>query len=681
MIPSPPETSGTAPSGRSIPGSRTAPFALWAGVAGLVVAVLAAYLPVFSAGFVWDDDVLITHNPFLRMDGGLAAIWDLTQRNTPDYFPLTSTLFWLEYRFFGNEPAGYHAVNVLLHLLNVLGLWWILRGLRIPGAWLGAALFALHPLNASSVAWVAEQKNTLSFLLAATATAAWLAAHSPETPPNRERRLVTAAFFFYLLAVLAKSSAVVLPLLFLLLDGWRRRPFTRGAALQLAPFLAAGALLGLVAISFQHAVGTAAGPAFQPLVWLTTGLAVSGRAVFVYLARAFFPFDLCAIHPLWRLDFSAWQTFAPTGLAAAALLALGIAGRRAEPCRAILAGAGWFILAMLPLLGFVPAQFFRFSYVADHWTYFSLPGMTALAGSGLAAMLMTPRPAWLRVLAAATAALILAGFGALTFLQAETYRDRETLWRSVLVRNPEAVVAWNNYGIELARGGGSMAALRCFDRAVRLNPASDDAHQNRGTALMSLGRVPEAVAAFQASIRIRPNSSAWRNLGIALNQAGRREEAFAAFEQSLRLNPYSDATHLAYAMVLDVAGRTAESSVHYAEVLRLNPDNIGALVGLAKILSTSTDQAIRNPAQAEILARRAMALTANREPEAWMALASARAAQNDVTGAADILRQRLEAWPPEPAGSPAAGMRERARQQLQQYTGRMSDDTPRGSPQ
>ena len=170
----------------------------------LVAVTCLAYIPALRGGFVWDDAELITNNPMVRSENGLSGFWFTTE--AIDYYPLTSTVFWLEWRLWAGHPFGFHLVNVLLHAANAVLVWLILRRLRIPGAWLAGLLFAIHPVNAESVAWISEHKNTLSMLFFASAILLYLKF-------DAEKRwgpyiLALAAF---LLALLAKTAVVMLP--------------------------------------------------------------------------------------------------------------------------------------------------------------------------------------------------------------------------------------------------------------------------------------------------------------------------------------------------------------------------------------------------------------------------------------------------------------------------------------
>src|SRR5688572_14772657 len=160
--------------------------------AALLAMTLIAYAPAFRAGFIWDDPDYVTNNATLRSLDGLRQIWFVPQA-TPQYYPLVHTSFWIEYQLSGLNPTGYHAVNVLLHAVAAILLWRVLTMLEVPGAWLAAGMFAVHPIHVESVAWVTERKNVLSGVFYLASALMYLrfvgaALVSPDSPLNDEQR-------------------------------------------------------------------------------------------------------------------------------------------------------------------------------------------------------------------------------------------------------------------------------------------------------------------------------------------------------------------------------------------------------------------------------------------------------------------------------------------------------------
>ena len=216
-------------------------------VAILVVATLAVFAPVmWQGGFFWDDYDLIVRNPLMRAAGGagLRDFW-FTTKNF-DYFPLTSTTFWIEWRLWGAWAQPYHVLNVLLHLGSVLLLWRILKQLGVPGAFWAALVFAVHPVNVESVAWISERKNTLSMFLMCVSVAAYL-----RFERTRSAAVYGGAVGAFVLALLAKTAVVMLPFVLLLLAWYRRGKVTKRDVMAAGPFFLASFLLGLITVFFS----------------------------------------------------------------------------------------------------------------------------------------------------------------------------------------------------------------------------------------------------------------------------------------------------------------------------------------------------------------------------------------------------------------------------------------------
>jgi tetratricopeptide (TPR) repeat protein len=536
----------------------------WGG-ALLLVLTAVAYAPALLGGFVWDDDVLLTRNPLISAADGLSRFW-FTQQ-APDYWPLTSTSFWAEWRLWGPNPAGYHAVNLALHAGSALLLWAVLRRLALPGAFLAALLFALHPVNVESVAWIAQRKNLLALLFSLAAVYAYR--------DGASWRAYFGSLLCFVLALLSKSSVAPLPLVLLGTVAWRRR-LVRGDLLRLLPFMAAAAALVTAEVLLQHrgtgaTVRTAGGP---------ERLAAAGTAFWFYLGKAVAPVRLSFLYPQWPWHPAHLAAWLPLGAALAGAAALG----RASHLRGVRYAAAYYAVMLAPALGFVDVHFMRYSLVADHYQHLALIGVVALAAVGWsawAAQAKTPLP---RVTAVATLTIL----GVLTWRQCQTYRNAATLYRSALARNPDAWLARNNLGELLHRQGRLPEAIDDFRRAIQLQPDFPEAHINLGNALLQSGRIPEAASQFEIAVRLAPDSAeAQNNLGNLLFQTGQAAAAIPHYEAALRVNPDHAEAHNGLGNALLRSQRLPEAIAQYEEAVRLRPSYANARFDLGAALLAS----------------------------------------------------------------------------------------------
>ena len=528
----------------------------------IVAAGLWVYGPALHAGWVWDDVEEVTQNPVLQEPGGLAKIW--LAPAGPDYFPLKATVQWLEWRAWGDAPAGYHAITLALHLLSALLFWRLLRQLGLRLAWAGGFLFAVHPLAVESVAWAAELKNTLSLVFLLGAMLAYAAFDT-----KRGRGAYALSLGLFVLAMLSKTSVVMFPAVILLHAWWRRGRIDRRDFQASAPFFAVSLGLGSATLWFQQHRAILAGHDFAggPL----TRVLASGLALAFYLGKSIWPFGLLPVYPHWTVDPGEPLNYVPW--LAAAGLGVFLWTRRASWGRAALFGLGFLVLNLLPVLGFVGMSYLRLSRVADHFAYLPLLGIIALAVAALARL---PRVAQLAILAAV---------GLVFAWQSRTYasvfQGEKTLWTYTLERNPQAWIAEGNLGYELFQEGHGPEAIAHYRAALRLEPDFAEARYNLGTALLRTNQVAPAIAEYEAALRLRPASAGMENnLATALAESGRLPEAVAHFEQAVRLEPdYADARHnLGNAYLL--SHRLADAAAQYEAALRLRPDDASARSGL-----------------------------------------------------------------------------------------------------
>jgi Tfp pilus assembly protein PilF len=549
----------------------------WLGGLFLVIIVFLAYLRACRGEFIWDDDANVTNNLTLRGLAGLRQIW-LQPGATQQYYPLTHTAFWLDYHLWGLHPLGYHLANILLHAANALLLWMILRRLQVPGAWLGAALFALHPVNVESVAWITERKNTLAgvFFLSSLLVSLkfWLPNLTATSAINTGNSVNPAdinygpckywwlTFVLYLCALWSKTATIGLPAVILLLVWWRRQKVSWRDFLLLVPFVVIGTALGLITAWVEkHNLGATGKD------WNFSAMercCLAGRIVWFYLGKLAWPHPLMFLYPRWTLQTSGLLAWLPVFATIGGILILWRFGK--PWARATLFTLGYFLVMLFPVLGFFNVYFFRFSFVCDHFQYLASMGPLALAGAGICVGLnYFPKKIFLLV-----RALLLLALGWLTWQQTGIYHDRETLWRDSLAHNPDAWMAHNNLGSVLLQNGRTDEAITHFQRALQIRPEDAAAHNNLGAIFLKADKVADAIAEFQAALQIEPKYAAARaNLGGALLQTGHVDEAIKDYEMALQIQPDDLAAHVNLGDALFHQERVDEAVAHYRKAIEI----------------------------------------------------------------------------------------------------------------
>jgi tetratricopeptide (TPR) repeat protein len=575
-----------------------------------VVATVAAYLPALNAGFVWDDDSHVTDNRTLRSVEGLRQIW-LEPGATPQYYPLTHTTFWVEYRLWGTRPFGYHLDNILLHALNALLVVALLRRLGVRGGWLAGLLFALHPVHVESVAWISERKNVLSGAFYLAAALVFFRFAPPEKGPQERGPLRGYLLFLALFtaALLSKSVTATLPAALLLVRYWKRTRLERRDLTWLLPPFALAVAAGSITVWMEiHRVG-AAGESWN--LGVLERILVAGRALWFYLGTLAWPVGLSFVYPRWEIDpTDACQLLyvaAALAVAAALLLARNRIGRGP------LVAALFFGGTLVPALGFFNVYPFRFSFVADHFQYLaSLGPLTLVAAVGA-------RISSHRQRAGATVAIaLMTVLGLLSWQRAHAFADAETLWRDTLARNPGAWMAhlnlgnlldrsgrvdqayrhyalalqgkpdlaggWSNLGVTAQRLGRPDEALDHFATALRLDPDHVDATMNRANVLFAMGRIGEAAAGYRRVVALRPDHAAARNnLGVLLLAQGDAVGAAAHLEAAVTARPGFPRAWASLGEAYERLGRPSDAAAAYRRALELEPGNRSAEDGIARV--------------------------------------------------------------------------------------------------
>jgi len=573
----------------------------------LVLATVVAYVPALRGGFIWDDDHYVTVNPAVASPDGLAKIW-LLPSSSPQYYPVTMTSFWLEYRLFGAHPLGYHLTNVLLHVANALMLGALLRRLGLPGAWLAAALFALHPVHVESVAWITERKNVLSGFFYLLASHAWFRFAAPEEDDRGGGRFWVLSFSLFICALLSKSVTGTLPAALLLILWWKRGRIDARDVLPLLPFFAAAAGMGAVTAWIEkHRVG-AWGPEWD-LSFLER-LLVAGRAPWFYLGKLLWPRPLLFIYPRWKMDALAIAPYLyPVGTAVSCLL-LWLARKRLG--RGPLAALLFFGGTLFPALSFVNVFPMLYAFVADHFQYLASIGPIALVAAW-AATANDPRAGrWaMRAVTAVVASLVLAVLAATTWSHARTFSDTETLWRETLKRNPGAWMAHTNLASHLhvtASGSSDLTTReRMLDEAeqhyrtgLELKPENIPARIHLAKLYEARGETARAAAEYESATRVSnpypPGSRGyaraadpWYAYGRFLADRGDAAGAIACYRRALEILPESAAVRTDLGRLLFEAGSEAEAKEQFVTALRIDPQSANAANNLAAVLASEGD--------------------------------------------------------------------------------------------
>ncbi|MBU0617154.1 MAG: tetratricopeptide repeat protein [Planctomycetes bacterium] len=704
---------------RSSTDSRLHRPALQAGT--IVLLTLVVYVPAMRGGFVWNDHERgsLTGNIVLQ-ENGLYRVWFTTE--SVNYWPVVWTSYWLEHQLWGLNPTGYHVVNVLIHAACAFLVWRILVRLNIPGAWLAALIFAVHPVNVESVAWITQRKNLLSLLFFLVAVLWYL-----RFDDCRRWAWYGAAVVAFLLAMLSKGAVVTLPVVLLLCVWWRRGAISRRDLLRSLPFFAVAVLMSGVEIWFQYA--RAIGEDVIRDDTFLQRLAGAGWVVWFYMYKALLPIRLCFIYPRWEIDLANWLTYLPD-LALLLLFVLCWRYRRAWG-RPILFALAYYVVTLGPVLGFVNIYFMRYSLVADHYQYVSIIAIIALiASAGRAALtwISRGRPWPGRAVAAA----IVLALGLLTWRQSRAYENAETLWRDTLSKNRTAWMVHsnlgnilcargeldgaighyrealhltadnaevhNNLGNALALAGKTDEAIPHYQQALQLKPDYADAHNNLGLALAMRGSLDEAIGYYRTALEIAPryarahvnlgnalanqhrygeaidhyqvalesepnHAEAHANLANALSVRGRTDEAILHFREALRLRPEHAETHYKLGLVLTQTGRTDEALPHYRQAARFRPGWPLPLKKLGWILATRLDANVYQRQEAIRVAQRAVQLTKRQDPEALDALAAAYAAAGQFDRAVATAAEALAL----PAATASHGLADAIQERLKLY--------------
>jgi len=556
----------------------------------LVLAVILVYQPVWYAGFIWDDDLVVTANPVIIGPLGLKEIWTT---NAGQFFPLVFTTLWVEHALWGLSPLLYHLVNVFQQALCAVLLWRVLRSLRVPGAWLGAALWALHPVQVESVAWISEMKNTQScifYLLTILCFVRWLKGRGLDERTESNWKY-TLTLLFAALAMASKSSTVVLPVVLCLCAWWMEGKWRWSNLTRLAPVF----FMSVVATGLSMWSYTSRRSALVDPQWTRSWperVATSGDVIWFYLGKLVWPHPLLAVYPRWQIDARQWFSYLPLLAVIVVLLVLWL--KRETWSRPWFFAFAYFLVVLSPFLGLIDQDFWRLSFVEDHLQYLADMGPLALAGAGIVRWADYTIPGRHRLQSALCAGLLLI-LGMMSWQRTWAYESQETLWTDELAKNPNCWIGYNNLGNALVLTGRVDEAKAQYQKAQEINPNYAEAHNNLGNILLLNGQIDKAMPQYQKALEIDPNYAEARNdLGWALFQKRQVDEAIVQYQKALEIKPDYAIAHDNLGAALDQKGQVDEAIEQYQEALEINPNYAEAHnnLGIALFQKGQVDEAI-----------------------------------------------------------------------------------------
>jgi tetratricopeptide (TPR) repeat protein len=571
-----------------MPGSGTQTrWKLLLAVVSLIILTGVVYWPALHGQFIWDDDDHLTQNPAMTAHDGLRQIW--SSMSVSRYYPLTLTSFWVQRQLWGLNPLPYHLVSVALHALSAVIIFFLLRGWNVPGAFAAAAIWAVHPVNVESVAWVTELKNTQSgvcFFLALLCYAKFWR--------EGRRAWYLVALLSFAAGLLSKPSTVTLPIVLLFVAWWQRGRLGRSDIFRVLPFFALSAAMSLLTVIEQQRHVDAIGHEWT--LALAERLQLAGRNLWFYAGKILWPREVMFVYPRWKLATGSVIGWIPM---VGAVLVCGLlwVWRRRDWARAAILGLGCYTALLLPVLGLVDVYYFRFSFVADHFQYLASAALIALV---VAALAMRVRLRTTRVAITSGAVVVL---GAMSWVYSPAFHDEESLWRDTLSKYPEAFMAQNNLGtILFARGQYEEAALHLRE-GVRLQPRIWQTQLALANTLVKLGKLDEATACYRMVLEIRPRQSeAHYNLGVVCTALGQGDQAAEQFRQAIALKPdYPDAIRQLAGLLMK-RGNYGEAMQTLRRGLHADPKDAGLASELAWLLATCPESTYRNGFEATQIA-------------------------------------------------------------------------------
>jgi Flp pilus assembly protein TadD len=627
----------------------------------LVLLVLVSYWQVFSAGYIWDDEAYILENSNLKTNLGLLRTWTEYDSN-PQYYPVLFSLLWVEFKLWATSPFGYHAVSIAIHSANCILIYFLLKRLQLKVAWFVAALFAVHPINVDSVAWAAEQKNLFAMFFGLLTCLQW-----DDFIYRKRNHNWLLALTFFSAALLSKTAICTLPLLLLLWAWFKRLKFPRATLfLRLAPFFLLAFLDGLANISIEKRLASKFNGEWNlpPDLNLIQHIILPFQCLAIYVSKILLPINLSPVYDRFApvLNFKTITLVLCLAFASAVLWIF-----RNRISRGVVFGVIWFVVTLLPALGFSNGAYFQFSFVADHFTYFSVIGLITAISIIIENQLRKRNLSHVETI---LATVLIVWLGALTYYHTGVYHNQVTFWNRVeelspnsdtahtslgtaflydgklkeaesefhraLQIRPGRVEALNNLALVHLKSGDTDSALPLLKKAVKLSPTYSEARWNLANIYADRGLINEAIENLLADIVIEPSSESFLQLGKQYIRLGNFVAASHFLRRSLAMKEENPVCHALLGGVLKKLHDPIHAAFHLRESLHEHPNQPDVANDYSWLLSTSKNVAVRNPKEALKIALSVANSFHTPNPSILDTLASAYAANGDFSKAVKV---------------------------------------------
>ncbi len=571
----------------------------WLKAGLMILLTLLAFSSIFQAGYLWDDEIISLNSNLFQSGAGLLKIW--TQPGTiigdEHFWPMEYTTFWLEAHIWGLHPITLHSVNLLIHLLNAILVWQVLKKLEIPGSWIAGLIFALHPVQVESVAWIFERKGLLSTFFYLMAGWCYL-----EYSHNRRKSVLLVSMICLGFSLLSKSIGVTFPLALILIMGWKKGKIFKSDWIEMIPFFL---VTGLI-VGGDYWIHARVNPA--NLGWgLGERIAHAFYGLSLYFETFFIPLKLMGFYPSLAHSTSHWP-IAGTLI----LMALGGGGLYywiVKQKRGILTGFLFYCLTLLPVLGFMEFSFLRLSPVADRYQYLACLGLVVLVSAGLGQVTdyLENHQKELKTIGMMLTAGYILTLGSMTLVHAENYKDNEHFFGYCVKENPQSWYARSMLGKSLMEKGEVKEAEYQFTKALEIWPECPDARiflaslkqkqtqytealqlyrsvktgnprmlyfaqVQSGWILMALNRPQEAIDTLRkASVYFPNNPDAYIQMGMVYDRLNQFDKANQAYQKALELDWNLALAHNNLGVNLAQSGKLREADKHFDEALRINP--------------------------------------------------------------------------------------------------------------